>query len=57
VNTHQGFISLYIHMPFGIASAPVVLQRTMDTILQGISNVVCYQDDYIVPETDRDAYL
>ena len=35
-------------MPFGISSAPAIFQRTMDQILQGIPNVICYIDDILV---------
>ena len=31
--------------PFGVASAPAVFQRAMDSILQGIAQVICYLDD------------
>ncbi len=32
----------YTQLPFGIASAPAIFQRTMDSILQGIEGVACY---------------
>ena len=47
VNTHKGLYQ-YTRLPFGIASAPAVFQRTMDTILQGAEGVACYIDDIIV---------
>ena len=47
INTHKGLYQ-YTRLPFGIASAPAVFQRTMDTMLQGIDGVACYIDDIII---------
>ena len=47
INTHQGLYE-YTRLPFGVASAPAVFQRAMDSILQGISQVICYLDDILV---------
>ena len=47
INTHQGLYR-YTQLPFGVASAPAVFQRAMDSILQGISHVICYIDDILV---------
>ena len=47
INTHKGLYQ-YTRLPFGIASAPAIFQRTMDTILQGVEGVACYIDDIIV---------
>ena len=47
VNTHQGLYE-YTRLPFGVASAPAVFQRIMDTLLQGIPHVICYLDDILV---------
>lgn len=44
ITTHQGMYC-YTRLPFGIASAPAIFQRTMDTVLQGLPNVICYIDD------------
>ena len=35
-------------LPFGITSAPELLQRRMSNILQGLSGVVCLMDDILV---------
>ena len=47
VNTHKGLYR-YTRLPFGVASAPAIFQRTMDVILQGIPRVICYIDDILV---------
>ena len=40
----------YYHkrFPFGISSAPEIFQRTMEDILQGETNVVCFFDDILI---------
>ena len=35
VNTHKGLFR-YVRLPFGISSAPGILQHVMDILLQGI---------------------
>ena len=47
INTHKGLYS-YNRLPFGVASAPAIFQRTMETILQGVDGVACYLDDLII---------
>ncbi len=56
INTQQGLYQ-YTRLPFGIASAPAIFQRTMDTILQGIPQTVCYIDDILVTGATDDAHL
>ena len=54
INTHKSLYQ-YTRLPFGIASAPAVFQRVMDTILQGIEGVACYIDDIIITgKTDEE---
>ena len=47
INTHKGLYE-YTRLPFGVASAPAVFQRAMDSILQGIPHVICYLDDILI---------
>ena len=47
VNTHKGLFQ-YTRLPFGVASAPAVFQRTMENLLKGLSNVCIYLDDILV---------
>ena len=56
INTHKGLYQ-YTRVPFGIASAPALFQRTMDTILQGIPNTICYLDDILVTGNSAETHL
>ena len=46
VNTHRGLFR-YTRLPFGIASAPGIFQRVIESVLQGIDGVVVYLDDIL----------
>ena len=56
VNTHRGLYH-YTRLPFGIASAPAIFQRVMDSILQGIPHVLCYIGDILVTGKDDVEHL
>ena len=56
INTHQGLYQ-YTRVPFGIASAPALFQKIMDTILQGIPGTICYLDDILVTGTTEADHL
>ena len=56
VNTHRGLYR-YTRLPFGISTAPAVFQKAMDTMLQGLSGVVCYLDDILVTGEDDESHL
>ena len=47
INTHKGLYR-YTRLPFGVSSAPSIFQATMDQILQGVNNTICYLDDILV---------
>ena len=47
IDTHKGLFQ-FTRLPFGVASAPAVYQRTMDTVLQGIPQVIGYIDDILI---------
>ena len=47
INIHCGLYQ-YTHLPFGVASATVLFQRTMDIILQGLDGVICFIDDILI---------
>jgi len=56
INTHKGFYQ-FTRLPFGIASAPALFQRAMDTILQGIPHVLCYIDDILITGRTEEEHL
>ena len=56
INTHKGLYQ-YTRLPFGIASAPAIFQKTMDTILQGLPHVCCYLDDILVTGPNDQQHL
>ena len=56
INTHQGLFR-YTRLPFGIASAPAIFQRTMETILQGLTKVQCYIDDILITGASEQEHL
>ena len=54
INTHKGLFQ-YTRLPFGVASAPAMFQRTMENLLQGLNNVCIYLDDILVTgSSERD---
>ena len=52
INTHMG-LYLYNRLPFGVASAPAIFQKLMDTVLQDIPHVICYLDDILVTDQEH----
>ena len=53
INTHKGLFQ-YNRLPFGVASAPAIFQRYMDTLLQGMEGVSVYLDDILIAGTTID---
>lgn len=56
IATHKGLFR-YNRLPFGIASAPAIFQRTMEGILQGIPHVLVYIDDILVADGSTSEHL
>ena len=56
INTQKGLFQ-YNRLPFGIASAPAIFQRTIETLLKGIPGVLVYQDDILVTGPNDGAHL
>lgn len=47
IATHRGLYA-FQRLPFGVASAPAIWQKTMDEILSGFEGVVCFFDDVLI---------
>jgi hypothetical protein len=47
ITTHKGLYR-FNRLPYGIASAPAIFQRTMESLLQNIPQVVVYIDDILI---------
>lgn len=56
INTQRGLYE-YTRLPFGVASAPSIFQKTMDTILQGMNGVICYLDDILISGKTEEEHL
>ena len=56
INTHQGLYE-YTRLPFGVASAPAIFQKAMDSILQGIPHCICYLDDILVTGRSNEEHI
>ena len=56
INTHRGLYR-YKRLPFGVASAPAIFQKVMDTVLQGLPRVICYLDDILVTGSTEEEHV
>ena len=56
INTHKG-LYCYNCLPFGIVSAPAILQRAIETILQGIPYVCVNLDDILITGANTDDHF
>ncbi len=56
INTHRGLYQ-YTRLPFGVASAPAIFQKVMDTVLRGVPRVICYIDDILITGTTESEHF
>ena len=56
INTHRGFFR-YKRLPYGISSAVGIFQRTIESLLQGIPNIVIYLYDILITGSTEDLHL
>ena len=56
INTHRGLYQ-YNRLPFGIYSAPEIIQRTIENVLRGIPRVCVYIDDILITGNTEDEHL
>ena len=56
INTHRGLYQ-YTCLPFGVASAPSIFQKTMEQVLQGLDGVLCYLDDILVSGKTKEEHM
>ena len=56
INTQKGLFR-YTRLPFGVASAPAIFQRTMETILRGLPHICVYLDDILVTGESEAAHI
>ena len=56
INTTKGLFQ-YARLPFGVAAAPAIFQRTMRTVLQGIPNTCVYLDDILITGESDEQHL
>ena len=54
---HSEWAAPIVPVPVGVASAPALFQKLMDTILQGIPHVICYIDDILITGSNDEEHL
>ncbi|XP_048481336.1 uncharacterized protein K02A2.6-like [Plutella xylostella] len=56
INTPRGLFK-YTRLVYGLANAPAIFQRTMETLLAGVEGVSCWLDDVCVTGPTREIHL
>ena len=55
LNTSEG-LYVYNYLPFGVSSCPAIYQSFISKVLEGINDIIIYQDDILVMSSDRDKH-
>lgn len=55
ISTTKG-LYMYNRVPYGVASAPGIFQKIMETILAGIQGVVCFLDDILITGENNEVH-
>lgn len=56
INTHKGLYE-YNRLPFGVAAAPSIFQRTMENVLRDLPRVCVYLDDILITGKTEEDHL
>nr|XP_034838819.1 uncharacterized protein K02A2.6-like [Maniola hyperantus] len=56
INTHRGLYR-YTRLVFGLASAPAIFQRAMESVLSGMNGVLCLLDDVLITGANDGEHL
>ncbi|KAJ2953009.1 hypothetical protein O0L34_g7390 [Tuta absoluta] len=56
INTHRGLFK-YTRLVFGLASAPALFQRAIESVLAGLEGVIVFLDDILVTGKDKQQHL
>ncbi|CAH2225756.1 jg21962 [Pararge aegeria aegeria] len=56
INTQKGLFK-YTRLVYGLANAPAIFQRAMETLLAGIEGVTCWLDDVCCTAPTRELHL
>jgi len=56
INTHRGLYRC-TRLPFEVASAPAIFQKTMNQILREVDGVICYMDDILITGSMKEEHM
>lgn len=56
INTHKGLYK-YTRLVYGLANAPAIFQKSMETLLAGIDGVSVWLDDICITGPDRNSHI